>query len=278
MKQLSSAFFLFMFITNAFASSPVQLGASDSISSAILKEKRPYMVYLPPSYETSDRNYPVIYLLDGDVHRFKGFVGVLEALSTGTLENQVEQAIVIAIPNTNRSRDLTPSVLKEWTFKGRVLDSFEQTGQAHTFSRFLKNELIPTINSKYRTSHQKVLVGESFGGLFASYALLHSSSVFSDYLIIDPTALWDDNYLNRTIPQNLNNASQTSNVFFAFANNEHLGEIGKTNYKWGSEFAANFISKTSGRARQQQFNQETHGTVALLGWYTGLTFLLPNKS
>lgn len=232
------------------------------------------MVYLPPSYNINEGIYPVIYLLDGDIHRFKGFVGVLESLSTETLGNQVQEAIVISIPNTNRARDLTPSVLNEWKFKGRVLDTFSQTGNAHQFFEFLKEELVPSVDKTYRTSNKRVLVGESFGGLFAAYTLMHSSPLFTDYLIIDPTALWDNNYLNRTYTENFKDSKSPSNVFFAFANNSHLGEIGLTNYKWGATFASSIISNSQGMVNQQYFENETHGTVAFLAWYWGLKFLL----
>jgi len=241
-----------------------------------MEEKRPYMVYLPPSYNAVEESYPVIYLLDGDVHRFKGFVGVLESLSTDTLGNQVQEAIVIAIPNTNRVRDLTPSKLNEWTFKDRVLDTFSQTGNALQFQEFLEKELIPQIDQTYRTSTKRVLVGESFGGLFAANALLSSSSLFTDYLIIDPTALWDNDYLNRTYKNKKEPEVYSFNVYFAFANNSHIGEVGLTNYKWGTSFASSVIKNVENIGKQQYFENETHGTVALLAWYEGLKYLLPS--
>ena len=263
---------------SVYASEIIELGIATSIKSEVMKENRPYMVYLPPSYEKNSNTYPVIYLLDGDIHRFKGFVGVLESLSSQTLENQVKEAIVIAIPNTNRSRDLTPSILKEWTFRGRVLDTFDQTGNALNFTTFLKTELIPHIEKTYRASEKRVLVGESFGGLFASNVIVFTPTMFSDYLIIDPTALWDNDYLNRAYLANPKSTNLDINVFFAFANNSHLGEIGLTNYSWGSAFATSIIKHSNGIAKQQYFENESHGTVALLAWYNGLKTLLPSEN
>lgn len=267
-------------LNNAMASESINLGTSLSLESEILDETRGYYVYLPPSYETDKSLYPTIYLLDGDINRFKGFVGVLEALSTATLGNQVQQAIVIALPNTDRSRDLTPSVLKQWRFKGRVLDTFEKTGNAKAFSLFIEKELIPKVESSFRTSGKRMLVGESFGGLFASYSLLHKQELFTDYLLIDPTAVWDDDYLNRTHDLAFKGVTVNSNVYFAFANNSHLGALGLANYEMGSEFAAKMIKQSSKQAlaKQQYFANETHGTVAFLAWYHGLKQLLATKS
>ncbi|ANB21969.1 MULTISPECIES: alpha/beta hydrolase [Alteromonas] len=278
MTKLVTVFLTLFVVFASFADDPILLGTSTFIESKVMDENRPYMVYLPPSYEANEKTYPVIYLLDGDIHRFTGFVGVLESLSTETLEKQVQESIVVSIPNTNRPRDLTPSILTEWTFRGRVLDTFEQTGNAPQFIKFLEQELIPSIDTNYRTSKKRVLVGESFGGLFAANTLLESPSVFTDYLIIDPTTLWDNNYLNKALDTSNTDAMSGSRVYFAFANNSHLGEIGLTNYKWGTEFASSVINNTHGISQQQYFENETHGTVAFLGWYNGLKVLLPNTT
>ena len=277
MKNLISVIFILILGTFAHAEESIVLGTSTSLESKVMGENRSYMVYLPPSYKTTKNRHPVIYLLDGDIHRFKGFVGVLESLSTDTLERQVQESIVISIPNTNRSRDLTPSSLKEWKFNGLVLDTFEETGNARQFAKFLEKELMPNIESNYRTTNQRVLVGESFGGLFAANELLQSTPVFTDYLIIDPTALWDNNYLNRTLNSNKRKPKVSSNVFFAFANNSHLGEIGLTNYKWGTIFASSIINNSVGISQQRYFEDEVHGTVAFMAWYHGLKTLLPTK-
>lgn len=275
MKKLMILFLTLNFALTAYAENPILLGTSTALESKVMGENRPYMVYLPPSYEASENTYPVIYLLDGDTHRFKGFVGVLESLSTATLGRQVQESIVISIPNTNRSRDLTPSSLKQWKFKGRVLDTFEQTGNAHQFAKFFEQELIPAIDTKYRTSEKRVLVGESFGGLFAANTLLKSPSIFTDYLIIDPTSVWDNDYLNRAFNASNEDVKPGFGVFFAFANNSHLGEVGLTNYKWGTTFASSVTGNTNGISQQLYFENETHGTVAFLAWYNGLKVLLP---
>ncbi|WP_250207538.1 alpha/beta hydrolase-fold protein [Alteromonas oceanisediminis] len=34
-----------------------------------MDEKRLFLVYLPPTYDNGTKSYPVIYLLDGDIHR-----------------------------------------------------------------------------------------------------------------------------------------------------------------------------------------------------------------
>ncbi|WP_412972653.1 alpha/beta hydrolase [Glaciecola sp. MF2-115] len=279
---------LFVALVSVFlqaqANQNLRFESTHEIKSKVLEEQRTYYVYLPPSYHSSNNRYPVIYVLDGDMHRFKAISGMLEGLSTDTLEKQVQEAIVVAIPNSEnaiRERDLTPTNIKQWTFKDKVLQEFDgDIGNANKYISFFSNELIPEINKTYRTSSKRVLIGESFGGLFAAYALISEPSTFSDYLIIDPTSLWDNNYLNKAIAKaRFSSLELSADVFIGFANNAALGDIGLTNLAWGREFYTNLSMNKSEQfnVKEQYFEQETHGTVALLSWYHGLRYLLASN-
>ena len=280
MKVLSIIFLYLFFTVNVNASEPIILAKTHQLKSIILDEQRSFSVYLPPSYnENSNKVYPVIYLLDGDQTHLKAVAGLVEALSTERLEQQIQQAIIVAIPNSQnaiRERDFTPSNV-DWTFNGKLLEKFENIGNAANYSAFFEKELIPLINKNYRTSTKRVLIGESFGGLFASYVLLTNHALFTDYLIIDATYLWDNNYLNRYFDeQQLINKQLKGNVYFTFANNAAFGEIGEANYKWGLELAKKLKAHPSNSLyiNQRYFKDETHGTVAALSWYYGLKSLM----
>ncbi|MEO6454808.1 MAG: alpha/beta hydrolase-fold protein, partial [Ginsengibacter sp.] len=52
-----------------------------SMTSKILKMERKYAVYLPPDYESSDRSYPVLYLLHGGGDDQTGWVQFGEVLN-----------------------------------------------------------------------------------------------------------------------------------------------------------------------------------------------------
>lgn len=257
------------------------LGQWQSMDSKVMKEKRDFAVYLPPSYATSDKNFPVIYLLDGDQRRLNAVAGISEALSTETLEKQINEAIIVAIPNSElavRERDLTPTNV-DWVFNGKLLEDFEDIGKADRFIQFFQQELIPQINAKYRTSDKRILIGESFGGLFAAHTLLTQPDVFTDYLIIDATSLWDNNYLNRKYTElDYDKKPAKANVWFSFANNEAFGEIGATNYQWGMELVSRLKKHPTVKVKEQFFPDESHGTVALQSWYFGLRHLNKNSA
>lgn len=82
------------------------IGHIDSLQSDILGEMRKIWVHLPMNYQEG-KKYPVVYVLDGNGH-FHSVTGLIKQLSTnGTFV--LPEMIVIAIPNTNRSRDLIPT-------------------------------------------------------------------------------------------------------------------------------------------------------------------------
>jgi hypothetical protein len=116
--------FLTALLLSALLAMPVQaqrryeratnIGRVDSIRSAILDERRPFLDYTPPSYSDTTLvpgRYPVLYLLDGDAHfhSVSALVQILGAGVNGTFV--VPEMIVVAIPNIggNRTRDLTPT-------------------------------------------------------------------------------------------------------------------------------------------------------------------------
>ncbi|MEI8641932.1 alpha/beta hydrolase-fold protein [Pseudoalteromonas sp. Hal099] len=132
MKVLSIIFLYLFFTINVNASEPVTLAKTYQLKSVILNEQRSFSVYLPPSYnENPNQSYPVIYLLDGDQTHLKAVAGLVEALSTQRLEQQIQQAIIVAIPNSQnaiRERDFTPTNV-DWTFNGKLLEKFEKYWQ-----------------------------------------------------------------------------------------------------------------------------------------------------
>ena len=83
----------------------IGLGEARSFRSAILNEDREVQIALPDSYGRSSISYPVLFLLDGSSHLLHGSATVRFLASA---RNRIPEMIVVAIPNTNRNRDMTP--------------------------------------------------------------------------------------------------------------------------------------------------------------------------
>ena len=170
-----------------------EIGSVDSLWSATLSEQRAYLVYTPPSYSdttVTPQSYPVLYLLDGDAH-FHSVSGLVQILGTGVNGTfAVPEMIVVAIPNTDRTRDLTPTHTTAG-FDGEAAPEFENSGGNPAFFTFLQEELIPHIESRFRTMPYRVFVGHSFGGITALNALYTIPETFDAYVAIDPSLWWD---------------------------------------------------------------------------------------
>jgi predicted alpha/beta superfamily hydrolase len=119
----------------------VSFDQPDSLYSDILKEKRQLWIYSPSADTTyfEKPSYPVLYVLDGDAH-FAYLQTMIQLLSTNG-NTALPQMVIVAIANTDRTRDLSP------TNDPKMPNS----GGGEQFTAFLEKELLPYIDNKYPT-------------------------------------------------------------------------------------------------------------------------------
>ena len=140
-------------------------------------------IKLPKYYsEETDKTYPVIYLLDGDI-AFPIAWSVVRYLQFG---RYVPDVIIVGIGYggllyssklSKRERDYSISVIE-----GR-----NESSGANKFLNFLKVELMPYLESHYRVdSSSRTLYGHSFGGLFTLCTFFTEPRLFSNYIASSP--------------------------------------------------------------------------------------------
>ncbi len=201
---------------------PFVLGVSERIQSYALNEERVLNVYLPLGYAADTAGaYPVIYLLDGSAD--EDFIHVSGAVQFASYPwiTWVQPSIVVGIANVDRKRDLTfpTSVAKD-------KEQFPTTGGSAAFMRFIGDELIPFIDGNYRTGPDRMLIGQSLGGLFATEVLFERPELFTRYLIVSPSLWWDDGSLLKLAPAfAADRASVPQSVFIAVGK-EGKGMVG----------------------------------------------------
>jgi len=263
----------------------IEIGAVDSVFSKTLNENRKILIHLPKSVQYSGfakQKYPVVYLLDGDAH-FTSVVGMIEHLSE--VNTLCPEMIVVAIPNTNRTRDLTPThtdVDPPFVDKGLS----EQSGGGEKFTEFLEKELIPFVDSKYPTAPYRTLIGHSFGGLTVMNILTNHTALFNSYIAIDPSMWWDHrNFLKQTEKKlgtkNLNNISLFLGVANTTGSNMDLENVKKDTSVITKHIRSildlnTFLStnKKSGlNYGYKYYKDENHGSVPLITTYDGLRFI-----
>ena len=162
------------------------LGTQYIIKSNILQEDRPIIISLPIGYENNKDTYPVLYLLDG-LGNIKHQVGTVELLTESGI---VPPMIIVAIESLDRARDLTPSNAGEDNYIGTKA-GIPQSGGAPEFLEFLEKELIPFVESNFRTHPYRLLEGHSFGGLFCTYTLMNKPELFNSFIVQAPALWWN---------------------------------------------------------------------------------------
>jgi hypothetical protein len=264
MKKTSLfAAILFLFTLGAAAfGQDYATGTRLAIKSEGLGEERIILIRTPPGYERSGQRYPVLYLTDGPAH-LSHTASTIEFLSRN---GRMPEMIVVAITNTDRTRDLTPTNASMWRPDGTEA-KLPTSGGADKFLKFIETELIPKIEKDYRTQPFRVFAGHSFGGLFAVHAFLTRPEAFNAYIAVSPSMHWDNHLLSRKAEEFFKDRKELNRtIYFTMANegggmregfDRFKGILGKNKPK-GFEWDAMLME------------DEDHGSVVMRSHYHGL--------
>jgi predicted alpha/beta superfamily hydrolase len=260
------------------------IGQMDSLHSEILDETRNIWVHVPDDVTGgifSKSTYPVLYLLDGPDH-FHALTGMLKNLGQNSL---VPKMVVVAIPNTDRTRDLTPTHVDHMLGDS----SFVRTsGGGDKFLEFMEKELIPYVEEKYPVTSYRTFVGHSFGGLTAVYALLSFPHLFSNYVAIDPSMWWDDWLLVKETEALLEGTSLEGRALFVGVANTmeegmKIDRVKQDTARSSDHIRSilSFIEKLENKQDSplgfgwEYYEDDDHGSVPLITEYDALRFLFP---
>ncbi|MFK5879467.1 MAG: alpha/beta hydrolase-fold protein [Flavobacteriaceae bacterium] len=158
------------------------------IESEQVGETRVINVWTHTEYENSNESYPVLYMADGGIK--EDFPHIANTISKLISEKSISPIILVGIENTERGRDLTGYSESEYDAQ-----FCPQTDGAKNFRAFITQELMPEINSQYRTSNKKGIIGESLSGLFVMETFMQHPESFDFYIAFDPSLWWNDHYL-----------------------------------------------------------------------------------
>lgn len=187
---------------------PLVIGDTFQIDSKILHEQRRINVYVPPGYaESPTQKVPVLYMPDGGIGEDFLHVAGLVQVSVGN--GTMRPFLLVGIENTERRRDLTGPTTKESDKK-----IAPRVGGSATFRRFIREELMPLVNARYRTTNEKAIVGESLAGLFVIETMLLEPETFDTYIAIDPSLWWNGGSLLDEAPQRLRLIAKSQPTLF----------------------------------------------------------------
>lgn len=234
-----------------------------NISSHILREQRTLWIYTPRDYNTSNEKYPVMYLLDPD----QNFAYVTELERFLSDRYRMPQMIVVGIVNNDRKKDFTP--IHSLIFDGKIDSSLATTGGGKDFLSFVKTELIPYIDTNYRTQDYRILSGHSLGGLFALYAKKEEPTLFHSEILISP-AIYG---------RNIEILSTLSEFFKKYSNISGYMSLSLGDEPGGRLAVDSIVSQlkqyapTSFKWQYNTYPNEDHFSVGYKSMYDGLRFI-----
>jgi len=146
-----------------------------TLESKILNQERTYAVYLPNDYDSSERSYPVLYLLHGlgDDQTAWIKLGDVQRITDESIDSGISSSMIIVMPDAGTG----------------IVGYINQPNRDWFYEDFFFEELIPHVESKFRIKKGKkyrAISGLSMGGGGTLVYALHRPHLFSSAAPLSP--------------------------------------------------------------------------------------------
>ncbi len=177
--------FILVFCANTLISQTIY----EEFESYKLGETREIKIQLPRNYdENTDQSYPLFIVFDGD-YMFEIVAGNVDYYSYW---EDMPEAIVVGINQSDTRNDDC--------YYSEQNDLPVETGA--NFFEFIGMELLPYIDSNYRTENFRVAVGHGETANFINYYMLKAKPLFQAYIVVSPSlAPSMDDYISQRLKQ-----------------------------------------------------------------------------
>jgi predicted alpha/beta superfamily hydrolase len=229
---------------------PLVIGETFTISSKVLNETRRINVYMPPGYtESTKASFPVIYMPDGGIAEDFLHVAGLVQVSVGN--ETMRPFLLVGIENTERRRDMTGPTENENDKK-----IAPRVGGSAAFRKFIRNELMPQVKMRYRTTDETAIVGESLAGLFVVETFLLEPDLFDTYIAFDASLWWNNKKLIEGAPELLRARPKLNKTLYIASSGENTAEI--------TQGFADVLGKNAASGvnwHYEKMSEEKHSTI-----------------
>lgn len=207
------------------AGQPLIMGETYTLSSTILNMDRRITIRLPEGWmgynDGEARNYPVVYVIDGGPDQdFPHLAGLSQSRE---INDTFSPFILVGIETVNRRYQITPPVSDIDTYEAEMR---AKPGGSSDFRSFIREELKPWIEAKYRTSGRNAVIGESLGGLFIIETLMEDPNLFDDYIAINPSLWWNNMTYGIEADRRLPSILENKRLYLTSAEEGYLHEAG----------------------------------------------------
>ncbi len=166
--------FLFLNNVDYAQDEGIIIGNKVIMQSKLLEKEMQLSIHVPDDYNSSDVRYPVLYTFQTHFEQVSGAVKNLYDYGL------IPKIIVVRVDNYEFGY-LTPTPVED----------DPNSGKADLFLRFFKEELFPFIDSNYRTHPYRIVFSNSWGAMFATYAILSQPDIFNAAIASIPWITFD---------------------------------------------------------------------------------------
>jgi predicted alpha/beta superfamily hydrolase len=128
--------------------------------------------------------------------------------------------ILVGIENTERRRDMTGP-----TEKAEDRKIAPRVGGSEPFRKFVRTELMPEVKTRYRTTGETAVVGESLAGLWVLETFLREPDLFDTYLAFDPSLWWNNDALVKAAAEPLPDHAKLEKTVYVATSAEGTPEL-----------------------------------------------------
>lgn len=213
------------------------VGKTYILTSKVLNQEREIQIYLPKGYKDSNKNYPVLYVLDGQ----RWFLHSVSLLNLFTEYQYTPEFIVVGIPTNDTQR-------------------FRFFAKGENLITFLEQEVISFVEAHYRTTKERLLFGWQYAGALAVGILAEKPTLFNAHLVASPFPL-TGTVVNR-VEKALSEKTRFDNhLFFATSLNE-------TQVEGGAEELAQLLEAKAPSTLTWIYKKLRHETRTSIGHLT----------
>lgn len=199
-------YYSLLLITFASANDEIKM----DFSSSILEEVRPIYVRLPVDYDKEyDEKYPTLYVLNSkDNFDWSSYIVELQAS-----KNAIEDMVIVGLPHIGNYYDDHYPFAEE--------DSLVSSSRAEKHSSYIREEVIPYIESNYNVNQGRVIIGHSLAGLFVSHLYTEFPDSFSTFVALSPSFQHAPQMVHHFQNFFTNNQVVSSQIYMSLGKLEH---------------------------------------------------------
>ncbi len=191
LKKKSKSILMFCFCVVAVYNTGCKANAIDAGKQVVFAKAvgDSFEVYiLKPKNFSASKKYHIVYFLDANIN---SGIALTALINKEYAAQQCDSLVFIGIGHkgnfhVKRRRDFLPPKYENGTDEK---SNDKDYGHADLFYSFLTEQLAPMVEQNINTTGNRSLIGHSFGGLFAYYALIKPKSFFKNYFALSPS-LW----------------------------------------------------------------------------------------